>query len=316
MLPQPPGPARAAARADPHHRPARLRPRRPALAPRRTPARHADRAARPGRADRARGGGRLRRRCEAAVDQARQRRATDEWLVNRAIARGHVAEAVDFYLRFALASRGPPAPGRALPVAPRLRAALPARGPATRRGRPDRGARAGSHARPRSRSCRCAASRGSTSSWTIERRAVSPTFPVARRSGGQRQRCAAAPRATRAAVPEHHEPEDREAEQEEREVRDRGHHDQHGQHHQERGRNPAAKRPEARVPVAVVARDRGSGRDGGVGAGQVAEDRGDLAPGLRAPRPARAARRARRRSADPGRSARPGRPPPLPARRR
>jgi predicted nucleotidyltransferase len=39
---------------------------------------------------------------EAAVDQARQRRATDEWLVNRAIARGHVAEACNFYLSFAL----------------------------------------------------------------------------------------------------------------------------------------------------------------------------------------------------------------------
>ncbi len=38
------------------------------------------------------------------VDQVRQRRATGEWLVNRAIARGHVAEAVDFYLRFALAA--------------------------------------------------------------------------------------------------------------------------------------------------------------------------------------------------------------------
>jgi hypothetical protein len=38
----------------------------------------------------------------AAVDQARQRRAIDEWLVNRALARGHVAEACDFYLRFAL----------------------------------------------------------------------------------------------------------------------------------------------------------------------------------------------------------------------
>jgi hypothetical protein len=38
----------------------------------------------------------------AAVDQARQRRAVDEWLVNRALARGHVAEAVEFYLRFAL----------------------------------------------------------------------------------------------------------------------------------------------------------------------------------------------------------------------
>jgi predicted nucleotidyltransferase len=39
-----------------------------------------------------------------AVDQVRQRRVTGEWLVNRAIARGHVAEAVDFYLRFALAA--------------------------------------------------------------------------------------------------------------------------------------------------------------------------------------------------------------------
>jgi hypothetical protein len=38
-----------------------------------------------------------------AVEQVRQRRVTGEWLVNRAIARGHLAEAVDFYLRFALA---------------------------------------------------------------------------------------------------------------------------------------------------------------------------------------------------------------------
>ncbi len=37
-----------------------------------------------------------------AVDQVRQRRATGEWLVNRAIRRGHLAEAVDLYLRFAL----------------------------------------------------------------------------------------------------------------------------------------------------------------------------------------------------------------------
>jgi hypothetical protein len=38
-----------------------------------------------------------------AIDQVRQRRVTGEWLVNRAIARGHVAEAVDLYLRFPLA---------------------------------------------------------------------------------------------------------------------------------------------------------------------------------------------------------------------
>lgn len=37
-----------------------------------------------------------------AVDQVRQRRGTGEWLVNRALARGHDAEAVDLYLRFAL----------------------------------------------------------------------------------------------------------------------------------------------------------------------------------------------------------------------
>lgn len=37
-----------------------------------------------------------------AVDQVRQRRATAEWIVNRAIARGHLPEATDLYLRFAL----------------------------------------------------------------------------------------------------------------------------------------------------------------------------------------------------------------------
>jgi hypothetical protein len=38
----------------------------------------------------------------AAIEQVRQRRQTGEWLVNRAIRRGHVAEAVDLYLRFPL----------------------------------------------------------------------------------------------------------------------------------------------------------------------------------------------------------------------
>jgi predicted nucleotidyltransferase len=38
----------------------------------------------------------------AAVEQIRQRRGTGEWLVNRSLARGHDAEAVDLYLRFAL----------------------------------------------------------------------------------------------------------------------------------------------------------------------------------------------------------------------
>ena len=40
--------------------------------------------------------------CAEAVDQARQRRATAEWLVNRAVARGQLPEATDLYLRFAL----------------------------------------------------------------------------------------------------------------------------------------------------------------------------------------------------------------------
>jgi len=39
----------------------------------------------------------------AAVEQVRQRRVTGEWLVNRAVARGHLSEAVDLYLRFPLA---------------------------------------------------------------------------------------------------------------------------------------------------------------------------------------------------------------------
>jgi predicted nucleotidyltransferase len=37
-----------------------------------------------------------------AVDQARQRRATAEWLVNRAVARGQLPEATAMYQRFAL----------------------------------------------------------------------------------------------------------------------------------------------------------------------------------------------------------------------
>jgi hypothetical protein len=37
-----------------------------------------------------------------AVEQAHQRRATAEWLVNRALARGQLPEATDLYLRFGL----------------------------------------------------------------------------------------------------------------------------------------------------------------------------------------------------------------------
>jgi predicted nucleotidyltransferase len=39
---------------------------------------------------------------EQALDQVRQRRGTAEWLVNRALARGHLAEAVSLYVRFGL----------------------------------------------------------------------------------------------------------------------------------------------------------------------------------------------------------------------
>lgn len=44
----------------------------------------------------------LRRDREETVSQVRQRRLVAEWLVNRAIARGHLPEAVSLYLRFAL----------------------------------------------------------------------------------------------------------------------------------------------------------------------------------------------------------------------
>ena len=44
----------------------------------------------------------LRRGAEQTVDQIRQRRLVAEWLVNRAIARSHLPEAVSLYLRFAL----------------------------------------------------------------------------------------------------------------------------------------------------------------------------------------------------------------------
>ncbi len=44
----------------------------------------------------------LRRGMEATISQLRQRRLVGEWLVNRAIARDHLPEAVSLYLRFAL----------------------------------------------------------------------------------------------------------------------------------------------------------------------------------------------------------------------
>ena len=44
----------------------------------------------------------IRREIAEAVDQARQRRATAEWLVNRALARGQLPEATALYLRFGL----------------------------------------------------------------------------------------------------------------------------------------------------------------------------------------------------------------------
>ncbi len=46
--------------------------------------------------------GDLRRGAEQTVDQVRQRRLVAEWMVNRAIARDHLPEAVSLYLRFAL----------------------------------------------------------------------------------------------------------------------------------------------------------------------------------------------------------------------
>lgn len=45
----------------------------------------------------------LRAAIDEAVEQIAQRRATAEWLVNRALRRDHPAEAVALYLRFALA---------------------------------------------------------------------------------------------------------------------------------------------------------------------------------------------------------------------
>jgi hypothetical protein len=44
----------------------------------------------------------LRRGAAETTDQIRQRRLVAEWLVNRAIARQHLPEAVSLYLRFAL----------------------------------------------------------------------------------------------------------------------------------------------------------------------------------------------------------------------
>jgi predicted nucleotidyltransferase len=44
----------------------------------------------------------IARACREWTEQVRQRRATAEWLVNRAVRRGQLPEATDLYLRFAL----------------------------------------------------------------------------------------------------------------------------------------------------------------------------------------------------------------------
>ena len=44
----------------------------------------------------------LARAVAVAVDQVRQKRPVSEWLVNRALARGHVAEGLDLYVRHGL----------------------------------------------------------------------------------------------------------------------------------------------------------------------------------------------------------------------
>jgi len=44
----------------------------------------------------------IRQACEEWTEQIRQRRATAEWLVNRAVRRGQQPEALSFYLSFAL----------------------------------------------------------------------------------------------------------------------------------------------------------------------------------------------------------------------
>jgi len=44
----------------------------------------------------------LARAVAEAVDQVRQKRPVSEWLVNRALARGHVAEGLDLYVRHGL----------------------------------------------------------------------------------------------------------------------------------------------------------------------------------------------------------------------
>ena len=90
---------------DPAGRRRRVGADRRAPAHRRTPPRHAAGPLRPRRAARA-PPRRRGRACAAASrrrpSQIRQRRLVVEWLVNRAIDRSHLPEAVSLYLRFAL----------------------------------------------------------------------------------------------------------------------------------------------------------------------------------------------------------------------
>ena len=148
------------------------RPVGPALAPRHTPARHTDRAARPGRAGRPRGGGRPRGaggRGRSQVAPAPGDR-TSGWSTARSPAgtspRPSTSTCASRWRRWSGWS-GPSTARRATTSG----CATCARTcPPTSRTGSSRWCRA--PASPRSRSCPCVASRGSTSSWPLAQRSA------------------------------------------------------------------------------------------------------------------------------------------------
>ena len=254
-------------------------------------------------------GGRRGARWRPRSTRSRQRRSTDEWLVNRALARGHPAEAVDFYLRFALATlvrlvRVEHCPWRHDFGLRYLREDLP-----RRRRRPARGAGARV-----TRPGRCVTLSGDVL------RLASTSCSASSVSGS---RCAPAVRGRRARAPwwaprqgpRDEAPEDQQAEHEERQV---GHHgDEHDQPRGSRTAAPAGTGAPRHARCRLGGGVRRTGRAGAVRpARQVAEERPELGLGLGDPAPGRGARRARRRTAGPGRSARPGPRPRARARRR
>ena len=197
---------------------------------------------------------------------------TGEWLVNRALARGHDAEAVDLYLRFALGPvvrmlRVEHCPWRHDYGLRYLGEDLPGR--RGRLGVEPRWCREPSGGRP---------ARAVGGLLRVAGRAASSTLPA----GTAAVRCERVPARSEQRLNRNHTAE---PDQDPRQVGDHGDRDQDPEQHQQRQREPWRRRRAAATRCGACARRGGTRGRGETPARQVGEDRAQLGAGLRRPDP-------------------------------